>query len=253
MLDIGRFPSHTKVFFILQDPCPAGNAETECLSQVSLGAVYPYSSSQMFSTGSIGPRISKTFELAGKSSGGDIMEWYSGKPKVFIYCTPCLRMIELAIDLTCDGNIPRSHYYYDVEIRVDCRLRASCCSLSEVKEKLTMLNNTLYDDATSYSNPTRARIWSDLVDTRWTEKQIKEADELYSASEVDIESFLIGHSGNDNCAAIILFTESPTFRCLFAGRESNIREPTEGNQVYWLRETSIEGTEKWTLSYFGRM
>jgi len=40
----------------------------------------------------------------------------SCRSKVFICCPPCVRMIELAVDL------PRNHYYYDVEIRVDCRL-----------------------------------------------------------------------------------------------------------------------------------
>lgn len=243
---------HSRVFLIAANACLSSSNEDDCVSKVNLDLMADKGYKGLGSE-AVGPRIQNILDAL--LFGPVPATSYDGKPRIYIYCTPCRHQIEVALSIC--GRI----VHFNGIIRVDNRLASSCCHDTPVLQKFISLITTVnkYEADWRVRNEFKRSWVTSHYDIPWCEQRFVniEAGGEQEDEVLSMKAYFQVHKDDARCAAMIVISESPD-----SARLASVvplvppKRPVRAGEIYILDKIQIEkeGGPKvrWKPTFFTR-
>lgn len=191
----GLQPRKAGIFFILTDACLSHPDPSFCRPRTfkedpltdDTDAQPPRSYSNFVGRQSLGKRIIAQVNMENFSDQdlnaiireenllrehyGNLYE-VEARANFYMYCAPCLRLLHTAMKIGCDAQ---ANMLVNFHIRVDDRLKSTCCENTNRGQRLVDLIDSLKTAETSDAESS-ARLY-DLLDRTWMEQRIYNIEE----------------------------------------------------------------------------
>ena len=180
------------------------------------------------------------------------------KDKVYIYCAPCLCQIWTAFRI-CEGAQGPAEVLFQLCVRIDDRLTATCCQFSSgiaglaaVVEQIRSIEMDGKHLHPSHHGTTIKHIDRDWIDQRLYDLE-DEAFQISAVDEARSLSFIFDKLTPPGLAAVIILGERDYLVPMlqyppFQRSERTLRE----NQFFIVRREQIEHEWSWSLKCLGK-
>ncbi|KAK0516272.1 hypothetical protein JMJ35_000875 [Cladonia borealis] len=179
------------------------------------------------------------------------------KDNVYIYCAPCLCQIWTAFRI-CIGAKGPADSLFQLCVRIDDRLRATCCQVSSGAAGLAAVVDQIrsieMDSKTMYPSFLGKNI--KYIDRDWIDQRLyDQEDEVFQIPAVGGArslSFIFDRLPTKDLAALIVLGERDHLVPMlqyspFQRSERILRE----NQFFNVKREEIDGERRWSLKYLG--
>ncbi|MCJ1371571.1 hypothetical protein MMC20_002789 [Loxospora ochrophaea] len=230
-------------FIIASESCPRGG-NGHCISTANLESLAAGKWHALQGSSAIGEQFGEqlTQILPSRPNRSYETRW-----RLFIYCAPCTRLIDLALSIC--GHIVG----FNGILRVDDRLSVPCCRTEDRATRMSMcetLFREMNEDWRVRNNFDRSWL-SGHVDVPWLQQRIHELSLGFEAEITSMRPLFQQAEDDQRCSAIVVLAAPESCSELMSNApvSSMVAKVTNGS-IYRLKD---ERNGSWTATFFGRM